>query len=285
MRDVTEADARTFYTSTRWGPHNVVSLILKGTTIMAIIQDALSVPVVGALGAKVSLLDLLKQQYGEDFSTLQSVRIQYRNPESMTQNAQYWDQNNHQITKVLNGGNPIAMDQDVTVTKENFANFQIQVGNNIASNVVLSVTESTNGAFTGHFLSVTTLLSSMDLQTPANHVPTAQDIVSAAQLIANSPDDKANAPNDCHNLATAIAASAGATLDPNTDWTKADGSPMNEESGFWRINYRGIDPGAVADWQTKVQAGDIVRMERFDGGPHTATVTAGLNADGNHPGK
>ena len=40
----------------------------------------MSVPVVGTLGSKVSLLDLLKQQYGDDFNTLQSVQIQYRNP-------------------------------------------------------------------------------------------------------------------------------------------------------------------------------------------------------------
>jgi Calx-beta domain/FG-GAP-like repeat/RTX calcium-binding nonapeptide repeat (4 copies) len=151
----------------------------------------------------------------------------------------------------------------------------------------LTVTESSNAGFTGHFLNVTTLLSSMDLQTPADHAPTAQDIVSAAHLIATSVDNKALAPNDCHNLATAIAASAGATLDPNSDWTGkvGDSSPPNEESGFWRIAYRGNQAGAVADWQTEVKAGDIVRMERFDGGPHTATVTAGLNADNNHPGK
>src|SRR5262249_14437834 len=38
-------------------------------------------------------------------------------------------------------------------------------------------------------------------------------------------------------------------------------------------------------WQDKVQAGDIVRMARTDGGVHTVTVTAGINADGNHPGQ
>jgi hypothetical protein len=122
VRSVTEADERTFYTFQRWGPHSVVSLILKGTKIMAttIIQDALSVPVVGALGSKVSLLDLLKQAYGDDFSSLDSVKIQYRNPESMTPNAQYWDQNNHQITKVWDGANRIPMDQDLVVNKDHF---------------------------------------------------------------------------------------------------------------------------------------------------------------------
>ena len=103
---------------------------------MAFLQDAMSVPVVGALGSKVSLLDLLKQQYGDDFSTLQSVQIQCRiSSRHDGQRRSYWDQANHQITTVLNGGNPIPMDANVTVTKDHFANVQIQVGNNIASNV------------------------------------------------------------------------------------------------------------------------------------------------------
>ena len=55
---------------------------------------------------------------------------------------------------------------------------------------------------------------------------------------------------------------------------------LNEESGFWRIAYRGNEVGAVDDWQSQVQAGDIVRMQRVDGGVHTVTVTAGLNAAG-----
>src|SRR5262249_60938235 len=53
----------------------------------------------------------------------------------------------------------------------------------------------------------------------------------------------------------------------------------------WRIAYRGTDAGAVDDWQSKVQAGDIVRMARTDGGVHTVTVTAGIDADGHHPGQ
>src|SRR6185369_14491870 len=88
-----------------------------------------------------------------------------------------------------------------------------------------------------------------------------------------------------HWIAEDIAASAGATFDPNTQNVQNPG--LNEEGGFWRIAYRGSD----ADWQTKVQAGDIVRMgwqDKADGSPggyHTATVTAGLNADGRHPGQ
>ncbi|MBN8993003.1 MAG: hypothetical protein J0H42_32610, partial [Rhizobiales bacterium] len=256
---------------------------------MAFLQDAMSVPVVGTLGSKVSLLDLLKQQYGDDWTKLNSVQIQWRDPAAMTPNAQYWDQNNHQNTMVLNGATPIAINTNFTVNKDQFANVFVQVGNNIASNVNVLVTETSDANWTGESLNVTTLLKGLDLQLPADHVPTAADIVSAANLIASSPDNKAFAPNDCHNIATAIAASAGATLDPLSAHTGAAGdtSPANEQSGFWRIAFQNGSAGA--NWESVVQAGDIVRMQRSpttsDGGVHTVTVVSGLNADGKHPGQ
>ena len=65
------------------------------------------------------------------------------------------------------------------------------------------------------------------------------------------------------------------------------GQGPNEQGGFWRIAY--TDGAAGANWESKVQAGDIVRMEHTnsDGSvsPHTVTVVAGLNADNNHPGQ
>ena len=59
---------------------------------------------------------------------------------------------------------------------------------------------------------------------------------------------------------------------------------MNEDGGFWRIVHRGSN-NPVDNWQTLVQAGDIVRMGWVGGGFHTVTVTAGINADGVHPGQ
>jgi Ca2+-binding RTX toxin-like protein len=55
---------------------------------------------------------------------------------------------------------------------------------------------------------------------------------------------------------------------------------LNEEGGFWRIAYRGSDPNPVANWETLVQPGDIVRMGWVGGGFHTLTVTAAENAAG-----
>jgi hypothetical protein len=249
-------------------------------------SDASPVSISGAVGTGVSLLDLLKKAYGDNASTIQSVSIAYLDASQLAaSNLSYWDPAHPVITKVLNNGVDIggAPGNFVTIDAAHFQDVQISIGNNIVPNVFLTVPESfSNGDFVGHSLAVTTLLQQLDAHVPANHVPTAADIVSTARMIATVENGVANV-NDCHGIATDIAGSAGATLDPNSGNT-AD-PRVNEESGFWRIAYRGTDAGAVDDWQTKVQAGDIVRMARVDGGVHTVTVTAGLNADGNHPGQ
>ena len=246
-------------------------------------MDALPVPVSGAVGTQESLSDLLKQAYGDAASSIQSVTISYMAPAQMTTDTRFWDPAHPLVTKVLHNGADILAGNNVTVDAAHFQDVQIAIGNNIASNVFLTVAESSgNGEFVGHTLNVTTLPQQLEAHAPSDQAPTAADIVSTARMFATVENGVA-APNDCHNIATAIAASAGATLDPNSANT-AD-PHANEESGFWRIAYRGNDPGAVDDWQTRVQAGDIVRMARVDGGVHTVTVTAGLDADGNHPGQ
>jgi hypothetical protein len=253
--------------------------------------DASPVAISGAVGTKVSLLDLLTQAYGADASTIQSVSLNYNDATSLAaNNLSYWDPAHPVVTKILNNGVDIGGSHNgafnsVTVTADHFADVQISIGNNIASNVFITVPESfnqTTGDFVGHTLNVTALPVQLDQHLAANHIPTAGDIVHTAEMLVTAMPNIANA-NDCHNIATAIAASAGATLDPHSG--DADNLANNEESGFWRIAYRGDQAGAVADWQSKVQAGDIVRMERVDGGDHTVTVTGGLNADGQHPGQ
>jgi Ca2+-binding RTX toxin-like protein len=248
--------------------------------------DALPVAVSGAVGAKVSLLDLLKQAYGDDAGTIQSVNLNYNDAIALAaNNLSYWDPAHPVLTRILNNGVDIGGSHNgsfnsVNITADHFKDIQISIGNNIASNVFVTVPESSNqttGDFVGHTLNVTALPPALDQHLAANHVPTANDIVHAAELLVKAMPGVPNA-NDCHNIATAIAASAGATLDPHSGDT--DHKIPNEESGFWRIAYDGNAPGAVDNWQSKVHAGDIVRMERDDGGVHTVTVTAGLNAKG-----
>ncbi|MBN8992531.1 MAG: hypothetical protein J0H42_30200 [Rhizobiales bacterium] len=270
------------------------------------IGDALPVSISGPVGiGKVSLLDLLKQAYGDDASSIQSVRIGYwdasylaniKGADGKTVNPfSYWDPDNPSVATVLNNGKPIAgshfdsKDNAVwtpqTIDAAHFKDVQIQIGNNIMPNVGLQVAESSaNGETVWRELQVTTVPHQLTTHGPSDHAPTAADIVAAAQFFANVERGVANT-NDCHWIAMDIAASVGATFDPNTQ--NVENPSLNEEGGFWRIAYRGNDPGTV-DWQTQVHAGDIVRMgwSRSEGGGyHTATVTAGLNADGLHPGQ
>ena len=117
----------------------------------------------------------------------------------------------------------------------------------------------------------------------APHVPTAAEVVAAATHIASLEKGVANT-NDCHFIASAIAAAAGAPLDPVTETSTdmvvggkdivTETPANNQEGGFWRIAYRGSDPGAIHDWQSLVKPGDIVRLGWTNGGFHTFTVVA-----------
>ena len=250
---------------------------------MTILQDAAPVAISGPVGSTVSLSDLLRQTYGDNASLIQSVRIQCENPAVQTSGGSNWEQGGQPaVTTVLKNGVSIGVGNFISVDKADFGNVQVQIGNNMTTNVSVQVTETSDANFTGHQLYFTALPKELSLNLPADHVPTATDIVSAAEKVAAN-ETHVNAPVDCHNIATAIAASAGATLDPNTHYTGDPGQPQNEAGGFWRIAF--TNGSAGNDWQSKVQAGDIVRMERTDGGVHTVTVTAGLNADGKHPGQ
>ncbi|MET3845241.1 aspartate 1-decarboxylase [Bradyrhizobium sp. OAE829] len=259
----------------------------KGTIIMGtntFFKDALPISISGPVGTgTVSLLDLLKQTYGEDASRIQNVSIFTLDAAALAaSNLSYWDPNNKVLTHAVA---PAGVDLG-NIGAAHFKDVQIVIGNNIAPNLFLTVPESftpASGDSVGHNLAITALPQQLDAPFAADHIPTAADIVSTARMIATAENGVANA-NDCHNIASAIAASAGATLDSQS--ANTTNVSANEESGFWRIAYRGNDAAiAVDDWQSKVQAGDIVRMQRTDGGVHTVTVTAGLNADGNHPGQ
>jgi Ca2+-binding RTX toxin-like protein len=111
--------------------------------------------------------------------------------------------------------------------------------------------------------------------TASSGTPNPADVVAAAQRYASVYSGIFN-DNDCHNIAQDIAAAAGATLPQNSGSI----NPVeNVEGGFWRIAYRGSDPNAVANWQSLVQPGDIVRMGWQAGSFHTTTILS-ANPDG-----
>src|SRR5579871_1763975 len=257
------------------------------------LSQATPVSLSGAPGTVVTLYDLLVQTYGADaVSKMTSVTVnEFSQAQIQNMGLSFWDPNNPSATHIVSpttghdiGGN----DQTpfVQINEADFKNTQIVLGNNIMPNIFISVPENpTWDTFTT--LTVNTLPANLADPHPVGYVPTANDVVAAALNVVNHYNGITNL-DDCHNIASAIAASAGATLDTaNTGNTGGPGAPgavsANEASGFWRIAEQGGGPG----WINQVKAGDIVRMELKapDGSenPHTVTVVSGPDAV--HPGQ
>jgi Ca2+-binding RTX toxin-like protein len=248
--------------------------------------DAATFAVFGTSGStSVNLLDYLTSIYGDQVSSITSIRIAYRDAayfQAQNPDFSYWDPANPVVTRVLNngvdiGGNGPGTFNQTTVANADFKNVTIAVGNNIMPNIYLTV-EWANTGTDRHFdeLNITTVPDRFRSLASFDGTPTAAEIVAMAQAFATTYNGVANA-NDCHWIAGAIAAAVGATLDPMTQ--NVDNPAMNEDGGYWRIVHRGSE-NAVDDWQALAQPGDIVRMGWTGGGFHTVTVTAGLNAAG-----
>jgi Ca2+-binding RTX toxin-like protein len=271
--------------------------------------DSMPVSVIGPIGGQISLLDVLKASYGNEVNTISSVKIAYRDHDFFTNTVDssgavvarptnqifnYWDPfTPHDTTVSLNGkdigGSGANSFNLTTVSNADFANTIIHSGNNIMPNLYVQVTwASANGQTVSqqelNFNSIPTYLDSPALQaarTAHAGAPTAADVVLAAEHVASVEKGVVNA-NDCHFIAQDIAALANAPLDPKTQ--NVTDPSQNQSGGFWRVQDFGSASHPLTNWQSEVQAGDIVRMGWSSGGFHTATVTAGLNSDGKHPG-
>jgi hypothetical protein len=249
-----------------------------------VLNDALPVAIF-ADAPPVTLADLLRQAYGDQASSITNVKLWYNNDKDLSdQNFLYWGNTADTTTVQLNGHNIAA---GAPVSSSDFGNVTFHVGNNIMPNITVQVQIGDHV-----YQDLTVAIVPMNIGHPVNPgAPTPDDVVSAARQIDMMYGGIYN-PNDCHWIAMDIAAAAGATLDPDTQSINPN---ENEEGGigggFWRVAYRGSDPGAISNWETLVKPGDIVRMGWSNsyaadpGGHRTTTVVAGLNADGVHPGQ
>jgi hypothetical protein len=239
-------------------------------------MDAAPVAVSGQVGTTMSLYDFLKQSYGDNVNQLQSV---YINVNAVS--GAYWNGTSSGTATAVKDAHGVAIGSGgENIDFSDFKNVQITIGNNINSNVFVTVPESSgNGPFVGHTLGVSVLPTNLESNHAADHVPTAADVVAAAKMFATTGvEGGVFNHNDCHGIASAIAASAGATLDPDSYNTTDVASNPNEQSGFWRIAATGSSvPG---NWTSTLQPGDIVRYEHA-GGPHTFTVVSAPDANGN----
>jgi Ca2+-binding RTX toxin-like protein len=245
------------------------------------LYDSLPVPMFADVGQKISLRSVLNNAYGSaEIKGISGVWLAYSSAEQFKSwNFRYWNPSNPSITKIEKSGVDIGgtFANQIYVPQAEFDKIAIKAGNNIGPNVYVTV-ELSNGTYqTYQELAVTTLArrfaSPSDYDgnvTPAEIVAEVGNFVSAYSGVLN--------PNDCHFIAAAVAAAAGATFDPNTQ--SLDPS-KNEEGGFWRIVHKGSD-AAVANWSTLVKPGDIVRFDWADpsAAQHTILVTGGRNASG-----
>ena len=126
-------------------------------------KDALPIAISGAVGTgTVSLLDLLKQTYGDNASTIQQVSIFTLDANALAaSNLSYWDPNNKVLTHAVA---PTGVDLG-NIDAAHFKDVQIVIGNNIAPNLFLTVPESftpASGDFVGHNLAITALPQQLD---------------------------------------------------------------------------------------------------------------------------
>jgi hypothetical protein len=143
-------------------------------------------------------------------------------------------------------------------------------------NLFVTVPVSTGGGTQTYVqYEINVVAPNLQSATAMNGAPNPSDIVASAERFAAAYSGVTN-DNDCGFIVGDVAAAAGAT--PDDQLSGSTNPAQNGSAGFWRVVYRGSDPGTVADWQSLLQPGDVVRMGEPDG-QHTTLVLA-VNTNG-----
>jgi RTX calcium-binding nonapeptide repeat (4 copies) len=240
------------------------------------LQDSLPVALSYSYGPE-TLNELLHRAFGSGADLIPKVEVSYGGAAYLASRDLpfgYWEPENPSISYPVF---PAFLVPTIPIERTNFDDVTFVPGNNIAPNIWIKLTLPSGVEQTFQVATVPSHLPTYD-----DGRPTPGDIVAMAHGVVVEYGGTL-AVNDCHNIATDIAAAAGATFDPMTGNTIDP--TQNQEGGFWRIAYRGTDPGAISNWQTLVQPGDIVRMGWADNAPaagksHTVTVVEAADADG-----
>jgi len=229
---------------------------------------ALPLPIVASAGNGVSLASILQQSFGATPAQVAGAWLYERSKLDLASlDFSYWNLSSELVGAWSVNGAGITADSSQWVASASFGAAGFVAGNDIGpfADVYMGST----------WYTMITVDPGLFNLPAGNQEPTPADIVNEAYRFNNFygwiPND-----NDCHNIASAVAAGVGATLGPDTGSTDPT---QNVDGGFWRVAYRGSDPNPVADWHTLVQAGDIVRMAWAAGGQHTTTIL-NVNADG-----
>jgi hypothetical protein len=246
--------------------------------------ETLPIPVALAPGSTESLPTILAQAFGPNLGGYEPFWVAYYSAaqlQTIDGSRSYWNPSSPVDAKWLINGVDIGagFNNQTFVPLNQIGTASFDAGNDIGPFAYVTVPiAGAAGNWTEYIqYSIITVPSSLMSATASNGDPIPADIVAAAQRFAAT---YVNVPNnsDCDAIASAVAAAAGATFDEDVAENTTNPS-LNQEFGFWRIVYRGSDPNPVANWQTLVQPGDIVRMAWQNGGFHTTTVLA-VNPDG-----
>jgi Ca2+-binding RTX toxin-like protein len=233
-----------------------------------------------AVTGNESLYDILKAALGNNLGGYTSFSVGYFGADDMANDfeypSSYWDPNNPQVSSWSANGTKLAPDGNYALNASDTAGLQSTMfvpGNNIWPNIYIKAYDAAGNQVTYEVATVAPSLVGPDA---GDGAPTAQDIVESAMAYSAK---YTGVPNnvDSHFIAADLAAAAGAPL--------IYPSAQNEESGFWRIAYRGdVDPNPPGGWSTLVEPGDIVTMgwKDADGnvsGVYTTTIV-GVGGDG-----
>jgi Ca2+-binding RTX toxin-like protein len=243
----------------------------------------LPMPVVAEVGQSVSLADIFSQSFGGLPANAGSFLSAYFGAQDLAnRDFDYWNPSAPSLDRWTFNGTDIGPGffHQTGFYMSQASQVALTMGNVIGptSFVMIPTAWNEQNQITQYTeYHIMTIEPDLMLDTAGSKAPTAQDIVDQAYLFDERYGSPVNS-NDCHLIAGAVAASAGATMPMYGNTQNVIDPSQNIESGFWRIAYRGSDPNPVADWQTLVKPGDIVRMGWTNGGYHTATVLA-VSAD------
>jgi hypothetical protein len=249
------------------------------------VLQQLPIDVVGAIGTEQSLSSILTAALGPNAGGYAEFWIAYEGASYLQSNDfSYWNTSDPVVTSLSENGADIGASTDddfnqLYVTSAQLSSCTLNIGNDIAPVVFVTVPVATGGGWPPtEYIQFEINVVAPGLQSPtaADGAPKPSDIVASAERFASLYSGVLN-DNDCGFIAGDIAAAAGATMDDGV--SESTDPTQNMSAGFWRVVYRGSDPNPVADWQTLVQPGDIVRMAWAAGGQHTTTILA-VNADG-----
>ena len=213
-------------------------------------------PFVGAAGATTTLSSLLIKSFGASPNGWSQFWLSYVGAAQLKEwDFSYWNPANPAVAQWFVNGADIGAGPEVNVQSTQINSAVLKAGNDIGALAFLTVPA---GADTYIDYWIATVDPRVMSPVAGKGAPTPADIVATAKRFDTVFGHPLN-DNDCQHIAAEVAAATGASL-PILAGAEGLNPAANQAAGFWRIVYRGSDPNPVANWQTLVKPGDVVRM-------------------------